>query len=219
MNQVPTTTHPRRALYAALLLPLGLALAGCASSADNRQLESVHQPVVSQNSFTLDITTGPGGISNSEQHRLAGWFEAMDLRYGDHIAIDDPLASDTTRAAVETVVARYGLLLGSDAPVTPGYVNAGTVRIVLTRATATVPHCPDWSERTDTNLKNATSRNYGCATNSNIAAMVADPNHLLKGASSPGTTSTMSSNKAIDAYRKAAPTGEATLKQTSSKGS
>ena len=219
MNPVPMTKHPRRAIRAALLLSLGLTLAGCAGMAENRQLDSIHQPVVSQNSFTLDVTSGPGGLSGAEQRRLTGWFEAMDLRYGDRIAIDDPLISEPTRASVEAVVARFGLLISATAPVTPGYVNAGTVRIVLTRATAEVPHCPDWDDHSETNLKNASSRNYGCAVNSNFAAMVADPNQLLKGANSPGTTTTMTSNKAITGYRQAPLTSEGGLKQTSSKGS
>ena len=104
------------------------------------------------------------------------------------------------------------MLLGDEAPVTPGYVNAGTARIIVTRAKATVPGCPDWSARSDVNLNNATSSNYGCATNSNIAAMVANPDHLLKGDAGKGETVVMSSTKAIDSYREAKPTGEGGLK-------
>lgn len=219
MTPVAKNKISRPALRTALVVSLGLALAGCGGMASNRMLDSVHQPVVSQNSFALDITTGPGGLSSTEQRRLTGWFEAMNLRYGDRVAIDDPLASESTRAGVEQVLGRFGLLISADAPVTPGYVNAGTVRVVLTRATAQVPHCPDWSAHSETNVNNATDPNYGCAVNSNFAAMVANPNHLLKGASDQSTTMTMTSNKAIGSYREQKPTGEGGLKQTSSKGS
>ncbi|NOU03953.1 MAG: pilus assembly protein CpaD, partial [Novosphingobium sp.] len=51
----------------------------------------------------------------------------------------------------------------------------------------------------------------------NLAAMVADPEHLLKGATGNGSTTVMSSTKAIDSYRKAPPTGENGIKQTSTK--
>lgn len=206
------TIHTRKALGAAVALSLGTLLAGCGGIAQNTQLESVHQPVVSRTNYTLDVTTNPGGLSLPEARRLAGWFEAMDLRYGDRISIDDPLSSGATRAAVEAVAGRFGLLVGDTAPVTPGMVNAGTARIVVTRTSAQVPGCPDWSAKSDTNFKNATSTNYGCASNANLAAMVADPEHLLKGASGPSRTVVMSGDKAIDSYRSAKPTGENGLK-------
>ncbi|MFC0588461.1 CpaD family pilus assembly protein [Novosphingobium aquiterrae] len=208
----------RTAFAAAITLSLGLALGGCGGvMGGNRSLESVHQPVVERTNYTLDVTAGPGGLSLPEQRRLAGWFEAMDLRYGDRISLDDPLSSGATRSAVEAVASRFGMLVGDEAPATPGYVNAGTVRVVVTRSTASVPGCPDWSRKTDITLNNATSTNYGCASNSNLAAMVADPEHLIKGAEGTGRTIVMSSTKAIDSYREAKPTGEGGLKQESTK--
>ncbi|MFM5886219.1 MAG: CpaD family pilus assembly protein [Novosphingobium sp.] len=210
----------RTAVYAAITLSLGLALGGCGNGltgSGNRSLNSIHQPVVERTNYTLDITAGPGGLSLPEQRRLAGWFEAMDLRYGDRIALDDPLDSGATRAAVEAVASRFSMLVGDQAPTTPGYVNAGTVRVIVTRSTATVPGCPDWSTTSDNALANSTSSNYGCASNSNLAAMVADPEHLIKGAEGTSRTIVMSSTKAIDSYREAKPTGEGGLKQESTK--
>ncbi len=203
---------------AALALSLATLLAGCGGMATNRSLSSVHEPVVERTNYTLDVTTGAGGLSYPEQRRLAGWFEAMDLRYGDRIAIDDPLASEPTRAAVAALAARYGLIIGETPPATEGYVSAGNARIIITRSKATVPGCPNWSNN-DFNPNNATSRNFGCAINSNLAAMIADPEHLLKGATGTSETTLMSSNKAIGAYREQKPTGAGgSLKATSSKG-
>ena len=203
-----------RAAGAALALSLGLALAGCGGMPGNRSLDSLHQPVIQRANYTLDVTTGPGGLSFSEQRRLAGWFDAMDLRYGDRVTIDDPLQSCASRAVVESLVSRYGLLVGGDAPVTPGYVNAGTVRVVVSRSKATVPGCPDWSANSDVNLANATSSNYGCSINGNLAAMVANPEHLIQGDGSTSSTVVMSSTKAIDTYREAKPTGQQGLKDS-----
>jgi pilus assembly protein CpaD len=207
-----------KAAGSALALSLGLALAGCGGMPTNRTVESIHQPVVERVNYTLDVTTGPGGLSYPEQRRVAGWFEAMDLRYGDRISIDDPLGSPATHDAIEAIAGRYGLLVSNDAPVTSGYVNAGSARIVITRAKASVPGCPDWSKKSDANYNNATSSNYGCATNANLAAMVANPEHLIKGAEGDSDTVVMSSTKAINTYRKAEPSGHGstTVKQTSS---
>lgn len=201
-----------RVIGSALALSMGLALAGCGGMPTNRSLESIHQPVVERTNYTLDVTTGPGGMSLTEQRRLAGWFDAMKLRYGDRISIDDPAQSGATRAAVEALASRYGLLISDQTPMTPGYVNAGTARVIVTRSSASVPGCPDWSANSDANFNNATSSNFGCAVNSNFAAMVANPEHLLKGSSDPGNTVVMSSTKAIDSYREAKPTGEDGLK-------
>ena len=201
---------------AALALSLGIALAGCAGMPTNRSLESVHQPVVERTNYVLDVSTAGDGLAYAEERRLAGWFEAMDLRYGDRVAIDAPAAGPATRAAIERVAARHGILLSEVAPETAGIVPAGTARIVLTRSSAHVPGCPDWSAKSDSSLNNATSSNYGCAVNGNMAAMVADPEHLLKGAETKGNTVIMSSTKAISSYRAQAPTAEKGLAQTSS---
>ncbi len=203
----------------ATALSLGLALAACGGVPTNRALDSFRQPVVERTNYTLDLNSGPGGLSYPEQRRLAGWFEAMDLRYGDRISVDDPMASEATRAGVAQLAGRYGLLLSETAPVTAGYVNAGNVRVIVTRAKATVPGCPNWGGKNDSNLLNATSPGYGCAVNGNFAAMIANPEHLVKGAEGDSETVIMSSNKAIDTYREAKPTGEKGLKTQATSGS
>lgn len=200
----------RRALPGAIALSLGLALSGCGGMASNRTVESIHQPVVEKTNYVFDLTTGPGGLALPEQRRLSGWFDAMSLRYGDRIYIDDPLASPVTRGAIEGIAAKYGIMLSEGAPVTQGYVNAGTARVVVVRATASVPGCPDWGDKSDANFANAAGKGYGCAINGNLAAMVADPQHLIKGATGTGETVVMTSTKAIDAFReKAATAGQA----------
>lgn len=215
------TPSIRTAAAAALAFSLAATLSGCAglTAKNNNTLESIHQPVVERTHYTLDVTTGPGGLSLPEQRRLSGWFETMDLRYGDRISLDDPLSSGATRAAVEAIASRYGILLSDGAPVTAGYVNPGTARVVVSRSLASVPGCSDWSKNSENSLMNETSTNYGCAVNGNLAAMVANPEDLVRGATGDGQTSVMSSNKAIDTYRENKPTGAGgTLKSTASDG-
>jgi len=203
----------------ALALTLGLSLAGCANQPTNRSLESTKQPVVERSNFSLDVDANAGGLAISEQRRLNEWFAAMDLGYGDRVSIDDPLASTATKQAVADIAARYGLLVSDGAPVTNGLVNPGKARIVVTRTSATVPGCPDWGDRASFNFNNATNDGFGCAINGNLAAMVADPEHLIHGATGTGETVIMTSNKAIASYRQAAPTGQGGLKDVSSASS
>lgn len=202
-----------------LAVTASLALAGCGGVPTNRSMNSVHQPVVERVDYTLDVTTGgSGGLAYGEQSRLAGWFDAMGVKYGDKVYVDDPSGSGATRSAVEAVASRYGILLSDQAPQSAGYVSAGSARIVITRAKASVPGCPDWSANSDFNPNNGLSSNYGCAVNSNLAAMVANSEDFVKGADSTGSTVLMSSTKAIEAYRKAETTGKGSkVSQTGSK--
>ena len=135
----------------------------------------------------------------------------MDLRYGDRLSIDDPMMNGAVRENIAALAGRHGILIQDGAPVTGGYVQPGDVRVVLTRSSAYVPGCPDWSESSDMNYNNATSPNYGCATNSNLAAMVANPEDLIRGQTHTGETVVSTSNKAIDSYRDQAPSGEGGL--------
>ena len=207
-----------RKLAGVLALSIGLTLGACGGMPTNRSLDSLKQPVVERTNYTLDVRAGAGGLSIPEQQRLSGWFEAMELRYGDRVSIDDPMASRATREAVSKLAGRHGILINDGAPVTAGYVQPGNVRVVITRSDAYVPGCPDWSAQSDMNYNNAASPGYGCSNNSNLAAMVADPEDLIRGQDGTGETVVSTSNRAIDSYRNQAPTGEGGLTESATGG-
>jgi pilus assembly protein CpaD len=208
----------RTTAAAALALTLGLTLSACNQAPVNTSLYSTKQPVVERSNFTLDLAAGAGGLNVQEQQRLADWFDSLGLKYGDRIALDGGVGNDALREDVAAIAARHGLLLADGAPVTSGFVQPGSVRVVVTRTTASVPGCPDWEDNFATNLENATSDGFGCAVNSNLAAMVADPEHLLHGAKGTGETVVMSSTKAIQSYREQAASGAEGLAEVSSQG-
>ncbi len=198
------TTFLTAGLLAALA---GAGLAGCGKLADNSTLYSVHQPVVERTNYTLDLRTDPSGLSPAERGRLAGWLEAMDLHYGDRLALDDPGMSAAAREDIAQLASRHGILLSEGAPVTAGYVEPGTARVVLTRTTASVPGCPDWSVKTDFNPKNGNSSNYGCATNSNLAGMVANPEDLVRGQDGTDQRLVYGASRAVAKSQQAAKSG------------
>lgn len=207
-----------RIFAGSVALSLALTLGACGGMPTHRGLESVNQPVVERTNYTFDVRSGSGGLSIPEQRRLADWFDAVDLRYGDRVSIDDPTMNPGTRDAISQIAARHGILLADGAPVTPGVIQPGSARVVITRSMAHVPGCPDWSQSSDMNYNNATSSNYGCSVNSNIAAMVANPEDLIRGQRGTGETVVMSSTKAIDSYREQAPTGEQGLAEPQTNG-
>ncbi|WP_260928615.1 CpaD family pilus assembly protein [Novosphingobium sp. 9] len=202
-----------------LALSLALALGACGGVPTNRSLDSIHQPEVSRNDYTLDIATTPDGLAPGEGRRLNDWLGAMGVKYGDHLYLDDPAAIPAVRDAVAAIGQRAGITLDGAAPVTTGYVTAGTARVIITRYKASVPGCPDWKGKSDFNPNNATSANFGCAVNSNLAAMVANPQDLVQGQTDTGSTQAMTASKAIDAYRKADTTGSKGLSSSSATSS
>ncbi|KTE02132.1 MAG: CpaD family pilus assembly protein [Sphingopyxis sp.] len=202
------------------ILALATSLAGCTGAAvSNRSLDSVHQPVVRNAIYQFDVAASNGELPPSEQGRLQGWLDSMGVRYGDRVAIEDPSAygAGSALATVRSMVERRGLLLSRDVPVTTGAVPQDHLRVVVTRATASVPGCPNWESKSSINPTNSTSSNYGCAVNSNLASMVADPNDLIKGASNTGSDPT-AATRAIQTYRTKPQTGAGELTKAPTSG-
>lgn len=202
---------------------LGLALAGCMGGTNgegNRSLDSQHQPVVSIQSYVFDAETTSNGIAPMELRRVSDWFDALGVRYGDRIAIDHGSEGYRNRAATDAVaalVARRGMILADYAPITSGAIAPGRVRIVITRSTARVDGCPNWSSNSAIGTASHTTSNYGCATNANLAAMVADATDLVRGQTRT-SNDPLTASKAIEAYRTAPPTGAEGLEESGSQG-
>ncbi|WCP14467.1 hypothetical protein sphantq_02913 [Sphingobium sp. AntQ-1] len=203
------------------LAVLALPLAGCVTDTPNRSVESLHQPVVSYAAYTFDVQAGSdGGMTAYEARRLNDWFGSIGLGYGDQVAIvtDGAYFSPTMRDGVADVVARHGLLVTEDSSAVAGAAPAGSVRLIVRRATASVPGCPDWSGKQETDPSLGTSSNFGCGVNSNLAAMVANPEDLVRGQGTDSDLRTATSNRAISTYRDKAPTGAGDLKQMTAGG-
>jgi pilus assembly protein CpaD len=184
-----------------LTASLTFALAGCGALGSNTTLYSTNQPVVQRTNYALDVNVDSiGGVSDFEKGRIAEWFDAIKLDFGDRIAIDygNNFPDASVKNSVAGIASRYGLLLSDTAPVTAGNVAGGTARIVVSRSSASVPDCPNWSKTTEANYNSANSSNYGCATNSNLAAMVADPEDLVRGREATTQNSRGGSPKKIE---------------------
>ncbi|HEU0067149.1 MAG TPA: CpaD family pilus assembly lipoprotein [Sphingomonas sp.] len=209
----------KRLLLLAAACP-SILIGGCMGT-QNKGLESVHQPVVARQDSAIDVALRGNALAPGEGQRLTGWFDSMRLAYGDRIAVDDGGAPAAAAAReVAAIVASKGILLSSDAPVTEMPLTPGTLRVVVSRLQASVPGCPDHSRDTAHEFGGNTSSNYGCAVNVNLAAMVASPGDLVQGRSSGNGNDPRVNYRAIDAYRKATPTGGGgtTVKAESAKG-
>lgn len=162
---------------------LGLGLAGCGTMPTNTSMYSVHQPVVERTNYAIDLASDGNGIAIADQRRMGEWFDALKLGYGDRVSIDNGggynspgVASDVAKAAADR-----GIMIADVAPATPGAIAPGTIRVIVTRSSASVPSCPDWSTTHENNYNAGNHSNHGCAINSNLAAMIADPEDLIRG--------------------------------------
>lgn len=210
-----------RKIVLAPMVVLGLSLGGCLNAGPaNRSLDSIHQPVVRSSNLTYDVDVSSGNMTPSEMTRLASWLDALEVSYGDRVAIDETggYVSAPARQQVANLLGRKGMILAERAPITAGEILPGRMRIVVTRSSAAVPSCPDWRTVSSSDMNSGTTSNYGCATNSNLAAMVANPTDLVRGQSRQ-SNDPLTASRAINSYRNAKPTGEGGLPQGSTSDS
>jgi len=203
-----------------LLIALGSVLAGCqtASMPDKPAMGStaVNVPVVTSTDYVFDAAAPGGSLAPGESDRLNGWFQGLGLGYGDTIYVDGGNVPEA-RTQVAAVAGHYGMLVTPGAPVTAGMVQPGSVRVIVARRRASVPGCPNWSRPSQPDWDNNTTSNYGCAINSNLAAMIANPEDLVHGRDS-GAMDTVAATKAVEMYRSKPPTGQGGLQDVSPKG-
>jgi pilus assembly protein CpaD len=204
------------------LLLLATAVAGCSyhppvHDIADRGVESVNVPVVTRADYTFDAAAPGGSLGPSEKARLDAWFHGLSLGYGDSIYVDAPF-SEGARYDVAQVASNYGMTVQPGAPVTAGAVPQGMVRVIVTRARAEVPGCPNWEVPSQPNYNNRMLSNYGCAVNSDLAAMVANPEDLVHGRERTNVQDPMmTGEKAVAVYRSTAPTGSKGLQDISTK--
>jgi len=201
------------------LLLASAALAGCnvhrGVDEPARGLAAVNEPIVSRADYVFDAAAPGGSLDPTEAARLDGWFRGLELGYGDTITVDGPFAA-SARGDVARVAGRYGLLVSEGAPVTPGAIPPGAVRVVVSRTRADVPGCPNWSKPSQPNFNNELMSNFGCAVNGAYAAMVANPADLVSGRET-GLVDPATGTRAIQSYRAQKPTGEGGLQDINTK--
>lgn len=195
-----------------------LTACGPSSTPKNLGVESINQPVVARTDYVFDAATDGAGLAPGEPARVAGWLASLRLAYGDRVYVDDP-GGTGARNQIAAEANRYGILISDNAPVTPGAIAPGTARVIVSRTRASVPGCPNWARDGQPETDNAAHANFGCAVNGNLAAMIARPEDLVRGQPGAETADPATNLKAIEALRKAAPTGAAGLKADSAGGS
>ena len=192
------------------LIFVAAALSACQHTPQDlpdRGVAAVNVPVVHRSDYALDVAAPDGSLSSSERARLDAWFSSLQLGYGDSIYIDGAY-SELARNDVARVAGQYGMLVSTGAPVTQGSIPPGAIRVVVSRTRAEVPGCPNWSVPAQPNYNNRTMSNHGCAVNSNLAAMVANPEDLIHGREGHPYVDAAAASRGIGVYYSTPPTGK-----------
>ena len=201
-----------------ILIALASSLAACNTpDLPDKGVASVNVPVVTSADYVFEAAAPDGALAPGEADRLNGWFQGLGLGYGDSVYVDGAYA-DAARGQVAAIAGQYGMMVSAGAPVTAGAIVPGTVRVVVSRRRAEVPNCPNWSVPSSPNYDNRMMSNFGRGVNSNIAAMVANPEDLIHGREGAGTNDVDTAARAVIFYRSTPPTGTKGL-QTINKGS
>jgi pilus assembly protein CpaD len=202
-----------------ILIALCSSVAACNTpELADKGLAAVNAPVVTSADYVFDAAAPDGALAPGESDRINGWFQGLGLGYGDTIFVDGPYA-DAARGQVAAIAADYGMAVSPGAPVTAGAIGPGAVRVVVSRRRAEVPYCPNWSLPSQPNYDNRNMSNFGCGVNSNLAAMVANPQDLLHGREGSGVGDTSTGSKAVIFYRSAPPSGSKGLQDIKTKDS
>lgn len=166
-----------------------------------KELEVEHAQVRHAVHFDTDQAT----ISGVERDRLLTFLAAVDLGRGDSIRLEghaDERASDlynlelaARRAeAVRRLLHAQGFervemhetAYGERAPRATASAEEAwrqnrRVEVVVDRHLVVLPPCPDWSRRSGTDFANQPHTNFGCAVQTNLGLMIAEPRDLERG--------------------------------------
>ncbi|MFM8747104.1 MAG: CpaD family pilus assembly protein [Aestuariivirga sp.] len=179
---------PRQALMAVALAAAVLA-AGC--SQDQAGFEDVYTPASAAERFPIDVVERPVGLKVAAGH---GKLSASDANLVANLAAVANRPASSAVTISYPAESRYGRKVAGQAAAilaregvprarirTAAYNGkADTVTLgLVTRVAATKP-CGDWSENLANNFANKPYPNMGCAMQNNLAAMISNPEDLVR---------------------------------------
>lgn len=197
-------------------------VAGCASTAAtspdlaiaNYDPRVRHPIMISEEPDVLDIPVGMNGpaVSAEIETAIADWVGDYERHGTGDITIQVPTASANEVAAAKTGQAAHYALVRAGVPysriqIAPYYVGdhakAATLRLSFLRVKAVTPKCGLWPEKAPNDTANRQYYNFGCASQQNLAAMVANPADLVR----PRSMDPPSTSRRVGVMKKFSDTG------------
>jgi pilus assembly protein CpaD len=184
----------RNRIYAAPVLIFAgvLSLAGCDTPSPSSGLgpaeisnalppKRTHVELVALD-HDVGFARGAKTMTAAESDGLSDFLRDNAVGEGDSVTVAGPsTASALTAARRAAVVAELKTVHVHAVPATAPAPVPNAIRVHVDHVVVTAPQCPDWSKAEADNPDNSASSNFGCATEANLAAMVANPADLARG--------------------------------------
>lgn len=194
------TARRGSALKLAAAACLGLALAGCyrtpgAEDAYSADYRARHPITLTDGERTIDIFLGRhrGGLNPGQRADVLAFARAWRREATSGILVEVPASGATARAAADSMREVHSIFAASGVPrnavLVRGYRTSpealASIKLSYSRLTAHAGPCDRWPEDlgvSDGNRDwtNQPYWNLGCATQRNLAAMVANPTDLVQ---------------------------------------
>ncbi len=150
------------------------------------------------------VYNGQAALDQNNSGQLARFAEDYVAHGSGSIGVSGPTAAAANlvvEGLLEMGVVRTQIMVG---PNTTGAAN-NDIRVTYIRYVAEAPPCGDWSANLAVTSSNTRPPNFGCSTQHNIAAMVADPRDLV----APDTSGQADAQRrltVLEKYRAGEPT-------------
>jgi len=176
--------NTNRSLVApALLMALALVVGACAPVTSYTDAEAPKRLKLDSTTTQLDVRFAPGTavLAAADAYHLRQVAAAGGISPSDRVTIaaaGGPNLATQRVASVASVLLHYGVLVNAaslaDVPPNHAIIEVG-------RTLVTLPACPNWSKPSSGDFGNQPSSNFGCATETNLGMMVANPSDLASG--------------------------------------
>ncbi len=195
------------ALPAALVMMSLSTLAGCGM--DDAILDDTYIPAsyqerhpirVVEKPVTIAIRASAGGLGPSQMNEVINF--ANDARMHSKSVISVRVAGGSAAHATSRDVIEVLMAQGIPQSMirTGAGRSSGLVTLSFKKKVAVTNECGDWSENLASDMRNTDYKNFGCAMQNNVAAMIANPEDIEQPQASTNPTGADRS-KAITNYR------------------
>jgi pilus assembly protein CpaD len=206
--QTVRTIAPKHRGTAALVvraaLVAGCAIFVCACNTDNQVAAAPDVPydyrlrhpiTISEADHTLEVFVGTsrGELNAAQRAEITEFAQTWKREATGGVAVDLPVGTSNEHAATEAMRVIRSILVASGVPANgllvrgyhPPSINLATIRITYPRIAAQAGPCGLWPQDIGPSFnrdyfENQPIWNAGCATQRNLAAMVANPSDLVQ---------------------------------------
>jgi pilus assembly protein CpaD len=165
-----------------LILALTLFVGACAPATSYTDAEAPKRLKLDTATTQLNLHFAPGtaNLWAADAARLREMTASGRIGASDRVTIaaaGAPHLAEERAGAVSRLLLNYGVVavVGSaDLPANQAVVEA-------TRTLVTLPPCPNWSKASGHDFGNQPASNFGCANETNLGMMIANPTDLASG--------------------------------------